>query len=335
MNTSLNNFILFWNKESLGFLLSSRFIFSILKEYFPNSKIKLIVKNEVFLITQKSGVKEALGLQKNDEIISLKQFLFKRSIDYDVAISPAMKNYSITNHLLIKYSNAKLKIGFYKIDKSKNLYKYFLNRQLKFDWSKNPDVHFSEIPLQLLKPLGIEVKNKFHLLKFYSATNEKRSELRRKYDIRSDQKIIGINNSPEDQLNKWDTENLFQLITSFCESGNYFFYFVGESLESNIEVLLKQSQNSVPKIEKNNFSELVDLFSSSDLVITCDSRIMHTAGYTNVNQISLFGVRNPFNWSPLGNNKMFISKSDLVNDIVPKEVFELSEILLKRENENE
>ena len=331
VNKPLNNFILFWNKESIGFLLSSRFFFYILKEYLPNSKITLLVSNEVFLITQKAGVKEALGLQKNDEIISLKQFLLKRSIEYDVAISPTMRNYSIINHLIIKFNSAKIKIGFYKINKSKNPYKFSFNHQLKFDWSQNPDVHFSEIPLQLLKPLGIEVKNKFHLLNFYSVTDDKKSELKKKYGVRAGQKIIGINNSPEDQLNKWDSKNLVQLISSFCESGNYFFYFVGESLESNMEVLLKQSQQLIPKIEKNNFSELVDLFASSDLVITCDSRTMHTVGYTNVNQISLFGVRNPFNWAPLGNNKKFISKSDLVDDIDPKEVFELSKILLRRE----
>lgn len=331
MNTLLKNFILFWNKESLGFLLSNRSFFNILKDSFPNSKITLLLNKQIIRIINKNGLNDALGLKENDEIITIGEYIFRRRKKYDVSISPTMKNFSLFNHLLVKYTNAELRIGFSKVNKSTNPYKFVFNHHTDFDWSINPDVHFSEISLQLLKPLGIDIYNKFHLLQFYNSNTKQKSKLIKSYGIGSDQKIIGINNLPEDLLNKWDPENLFQLISSLRESDNYFFYFIGETLDTTIEAKLKKTQNIIPIIERDNFSEIVKLFSISDLVVTCDSRVMHIAGFTNVNQISLFGVRNPFNWAPLGNNKKFISKSDLINDIRPEEVFELSKTLLNRE----
>lgn len=328
----MKHFILFWNKESLGFLLSNRFFFSILKETFPDSKISLLLNNEIIRIVKKNGFKEALGLNDLDQILTLGQYIFSKSNKYDAAISPTMKNYSLLNHIIIKLNNSALRIGFSKVNKSINPYKFIFNHQIAFDWSHNPDVHFSEISLQLLKPLGVDIYNKFHLLQFYNISTTQKSKLVKSYEIRSDQKIIGINNSPEDLHNKWDRENLFQLISSLSDSGNYFFYFIDERLDPIIEAKLQKSQHIIPIIQRDNFPGMVQLFSISNLVITCDSRVMHIAGFTSANQISLFGVRNPFNWAPLGNNKKFISKSDLINDISHEEVFQLARTLLIREN---
>jgi heptosyltransferase-2 len=55
---------------------------------------------------------------------------------------------------------------------------------------------------------------------------------------------------------------------------------------------------------------------------------MHVAGTTPTPQISIFGPTNPFNWAPIGEQKYFLRKSDLINDVTVDEVFSLCKNLL-------
>ena len=60
---------------------------------------------------------------------------------------------------------------------------------------------------------------------------------------------------------------------------------------------------------------------------------MHVAGTTGTPQISIFGPTNPFNWAPIGPNKYFIRKSELIEDVAVEDVFHLCTIILNdREN---
>ena len=59
---------------------------------------------------------------------------------------------------------------------------------------------------------------------------------------------------------------------------------------------------------------------------------MHVAGTTKTPQISLFGPTNPFNWAPCGKNKIFLRKSDLIDDIEVEDVFEICKVLLVDKN---
>jgi heptosyltransferase-2 len=56
---------------------------------------------------------------------------------------------------------------------------------------------------------------------------------------------------------------------------------------------------------------------------------MHVAGATETPQISLFGPTNPFNWAPCGKNKIFIRKSDLIDDIFVDDVLKVCKSLLE------
>ncbi|MGA9295126.1 MAG: glycosyltransferase family 9 protein, partial [Ignavibacteriaceae bacterium] len=69
------------------------------------------------------------------------------------------------------------------------------------------------------------------------------------------------------------------------------------------------------------------LISKSDLFISNDTGIMHVAGSTDTSQISIFGPTNPFNWAPIGNNKYFIRKSELIDDVSVKDVLDMCEII--------
>ncbi len=76
--------------------------------------------------------------------------------------------------------------------------------------------------------------------------------------------------------------------------------------------------------------EVAALISKSDLFISNDTGIMHVSGTTNTPQISIFGPTNPFNWAPIGPNKYFIRKSELIEDVAVDDVYQLSNMILKK-----
>jgi heptosyltransferase-2 len=74
--------------------------------------------------------------------------------------------------------------------------------------------------------------------------------------------------------------------------------------------------------------EVAALISKADLFISNDTGIMHVAGTTNTPQVSVFGPTNPFNWAPIGHNKLFVRKSELIDDVTVQDVYDLCVILL-------
>ncbi|MDZ7763908.1 MAG: glycosyltransferase family 9 protein [Melioribacteraceae bacterium] len=81
--------------------------------------------------------------------------------------------------------------------------------------------------------------------------------------------------------------------------------------------------------------EVAALISQSDLFVTNDTGVMHVAGTTETPQISIFGPTNPFNWAPLGPNKYFLRKSDLIDDVTVSDVYELCEMILGDKNKRD
>lgn len=324
-------FLLFWNKESLGFLVSNRPFFKIIKEHIPNAKIILLVNKNMLKFSLTPKIYDLLGLKEEDEILTIKGLNKIKNNEFDVAISPSLQKFSFINHLFLRFIKAKRKIGFAKINDNPNPYTFSLNSSVNFNWKDNPDIHFSEILINLLLPLGFQLKNKSPNLNFYNLSDIQKREVFNSFNINHDTKLVGINYNSDNLLSKWDSENVVRLIELFNNSGEYLFYFVGTGIENNIQLLLKKTQKLIPLLNKKKYLELIYVIAASSLFITCDSELMHLAGSTNVPQISLFGNRNPFNWAPLGKDKLFISKSYGVNDIGSEEVFDLSINLMNRE----
>ena len=77
-------------------------------------------------------------------------------------------------------------------------------------------------------------------------------------------------------------------------------------------------------------STLDKIIMLKELFISNDTGIMHVSGTTDTPQISIFGPTNPFNWAPIGPNKYFIRKSELIEDVVVDDVYQLSNIILNK-----
>ena len=110
-------------------------------------------------------------------------------------------------------------------------------------------------------------------------------------------------------------------------------YLTGSSSDNEeINYVIKNVPFKLGCFLNKSIPEVAALISKSTLFISNDTGIMHVAGTTNTSQISIFGPTNPLNWAPIGENKHYIRKSDLIDDIMLEDVYELCRSILDRKN---
>ena len=108
---------------------------------------------------------------------------------------------------------------------------------------------------------------------------------------------------------------------------NYYSEVANEYLKKNWQVILLGSTNDIPvgeeikkKINKESgflnligqtkLVDAIDILSSSNLVLTNDSGLMHIAASVNVNLIALYGPTSPQFTPPLSNKAVVIKKHE-------------------------
>jgi len=331
----LNTFLIIWPNHSFGLFLSGRILFRAIKEKFPNSKITLLTNDQRIKQFYNAGFFELLGFDTNDKIIGVNNPVVFFSSRFDVAIVPTIEKFSAFNHFIMRFSKSKIRIGIASLENKKNPYSFLFDKKVESNLTNVQDTHISELFLETLKPFEIHQSALFPEINNFEITDSEKNEIRANADIAENQKIIVINNEPEEIQNKWSVENLVMLISLLVQSGDYYFYYIEDKMDPIFKSILESDVKILHYVNKNDLNKLKKIFSICDLVITCDSNIMHFAGLTHVPQISIFGISNPFNWAPLGPNKKFIKKSDLINEISANDVFELAQSFLKSGTKNE
>ena len=252
---------------------------------------------------------------------------------YDLAIVPVVVSISFTSNLLARLANAKIRIGAEELDGKTNKSAFFFDRRVKLSWLKYPDSNVSERSLDIVRPFGID-------------TNDYRSEISfDEEDISVARKfLVELNYNPEDCLiglhvgagkvpNRWSLNKFENLIKLLLKNFPSKIYVTGSSKDKDEITFLKQNLgDSIGYFIDKSIPQVAALISLSDLFISNDTGIMHVAGTTPTPQISLFGPTNPFNWAPIGTDKYFIRKSELIDDISVQDVFTLCNKLLSAKN---
>lgn len=107
------------------------------------------------------------------------------------------------------------------------------------------------------------------------------------------------------------------------------FYLTGTGTDRDeINFILANSPIKIYTFLNQRITAVASLISKSDLFICNDTGVMHAAGTTDTPQISIFGPTNPLNWAPIGINKFFLRKSELIDDVLPADVFQLCKSIL-------
>ena len=325
--------------NQLGDLLAGVSLLRAIKETFPESRTTLIVSPSNYHGVIKNKFIDRLFTFDKKKIFSpvyLKNFFNLLREEYDLAIVPVTVSISFTSNLIARFSNSKIRIGAKSLDGKPNKSAFLFDRRVDIDWRKYPDSNVADRTLDVVRAFGI-------------ATNNFRTEISfDERDISSAEEFItGLKLSPEEYLigfhvgagkipNRWSLKKFIQLMEMLRENFPVKFYLTGSSADKEeIDYIKANSKIELGLFINKKIPEVAALVSKSDLFISNDTGIMHVAGSTKTPQVSLFGPTNPFNWAPVGDNKKFIRKSELIDDINVEEVFNMCTSLLKKKEKEE
>ncbi len=333
------NILIVRQHNQLGDLLAGVSLFRALKEKFPESKITLIVSpfNSPGLIKNKFIDRIFIFDKKkifNPEYFSKFYKLLKE--EYDVVIVPVVVSISFTSNLIARFSNSKIRIGAKSLDGKINSSAFLFDRRVNIDWRKHPDSNVSERSLDIIRPFGINTQNYRSEITFDEEDLKVAADFIQTIKKDKDGILIGLHVGAGKVPNRWSLDKYAVLMKQIKEKYNSVFYLTGSNADKeDINYLRNKLKFDVGLFINKKIPEVAALISLSHLFISNDTGIMHVAGTTETPQVSIFGPTNPFNWAPIGPNKYFIRRSELIDDVSVADVFHICEILLTNKRSSE
>ncbi len=244
-------------------------------------------------------------------------------------IVPVTVSVSFTSNIISRISNSRIRIGANSLDGKPNESNYFFDRRIDLDWRHHPDSNAADFILDIIRPFGIDTSNFSSEINFDENDLGTAKNFLQQINYNSELKLIGLHVGAGKQQNRWSLQKYVDLIFKVNENYNCCFYVTGWKFDSvEMDYIKTHSKLKIHQYLHHTIPQVAALVSISSLFITNDSGIMHVAGTTKTPQISLFGPTNPFNWAPCGKNKIFLRKSDLIDDIEIDDVFDVCKYLL-------
>ena len=326
------NVLVILQHYSSGLVLTQIPLLRAIKEKYPKVKITVLLNSKNYPSIQENFLVDNYFIFNKSKL--LKPAYFKTLQNelhrkYDIAIVPSQISISLTSLLLMRFANASIRIGAKSLNGEVNEFNFLFDRRVELDWNKTPDANISDFSLDIVRPFGIDSKNYSSTL---STTEQNKNSVREFLKKLNGENIIGININAEDKKNKWSLIKYADLLEKLNNNYSCSFYIINDNLSNDEFIFLKNKLSfEIKKYNYNSLSELVEIFNNSNLFVTNHSDLMFIAGATNVPQISIFGQVNPFNFAPIGDNKYFIRKSDLIDDVTVDDVYKQCKFILDKQ----
>jgi len=331
---SLKKIIIIRQHNQLGDLLAGVSLFRALKGTYPESHITLLVSPFNYPGMVKNKYIDRIFIFDKKELINPVYFVrFKKILaeEYDLAIVPVVVSISFTSNLLARLSNAKIRIGSQSLDGKVNRSAYFFDRRVSIDWRNHPDSNVSERSLDIVRPFGINTDNYHSEISFDDEEINNVEKFLADNNFNENKNLVGLHVGAGKPPNRWSLQKYTSLMIKLNSAYSINFYLTGsKSDKDEIDYLVNELDFKIGLFINKPIPEVAALISKSDLFISNDTGIMHVSGTTETPQISIFGPTNPFNWAPIGSNKYFIRKSELIEDVAVDDVYQLSNIILKK-----
>lgn len=334
-STVLNNpqkFLIVRQHNQLGDLLAGVSLLRAIKETYPESHITLIASPVNYPGLIKNKFIDKLFVFNKKKILNpfyLISFYKLLKQNYDVAIVPVVVSISFTSNLIARLSNSKVRIGARFLDGKKNESDFFFDRRVTLNWQRHPDSNVSERILDIVRPFGINTKNYRSEVTFDEDDIKEAKKFIETLELTEGDYLIGLHTGAAKIPNRWSLIKFVTLIKKLNENYSAKFYLTGSSDDKELlNFVQKETPFKIGNFVNRKIPEVAALISVSDFFISNDTGIMHVAGTTETPQISLFGPTNPFNWAPIGMNKHFIRKSELIDDISVDDVFNMCNVIL-------
>ncbi len=320
--------------NQFGDMLAGVSLFRALKEKYPDSHLTLLSSIDNYYGVVKNRFIDDLIIFDKSKLFNPVFFddLFKKiKKEFDVVIVPVTVSISFTSNFLARLSNSKIRIGPKSLDGKPNPSAYFFDRRIDIDWRKYPDSNVAEHILEIVKPFGIDTKNLNSEIYFDESDLDEAKQFAAEINYVPESPLIGLHVGAGKPANRWALKKILELIQKLNKEYKPAFYLTGTDADKDeIDYILSNTDLKLYKFINKQIPQVTALISISNLFITNDTGIMHVAGTTLTPQISLFGPTNPFNWAPSGKDKIFLRKSDLIDDIEVENVLNVCNILLKK-----
>jgi heptosyltransferase-2 len=320
--------------NQLGDMLCSVPMYKAIKKKYPDSHITLVTAPTNYNIPVKliNPYIDDILIFKKDSMRGYIEFIRNiRKVKYDFGIIPSTLNISRTSNIVNFISGAKTRVGVKRIDEEINPYHFLLNIKKEFDWNKNK-VHQIYRVIDIVKQIGCDL-DKQEIEDINVDITED--------DIRFADEFVGINfPDPDKKLigfhpgagkiaNRWDVKNFSGLIKMLHNRFESNILITSGNIDKEItnKLIVHLNDSGITPIVADNLEigKLTAVLKKLNLYITNDTGLMHLAGFSGINTISLFGPTKGFEWAPLKKNQFYIqSKSNDINDITVKDVFDLS-----------
>ena len=320
--------------NQLGDLLAGVSLFRALKETYPESHITLFVSPFNYPGMVKNKYIDRIFIFDKKKLFSPAYFVRLKKIlaeEYDLAIVPVVVSISFTSNLLARLSNSKIRIGPQSLDGKVNKNYYFFDRRVSLDWRNHPDSNVSERSLDIVRPFRINTNNYHSEISFDEEEIKNVVKFIADNNFDENKYLVGLHVGAGKASNRWTLQKYTSLINRLNSTHSINFYITGSNTDKDdIDYLVNEINFKVGLFINRPIPEVAALISKSNLFISNDTGIMHVAGTTDTPQISIFGPTNPFNWAPIGPNKYFIRKSELIEDVAVDDVYQLSNMILKK-----
>ena len=318
--------------NQFGDLLASVSLFRAIKDTYPDSHLTVIVSPENYYAITKNKYVDEFHIYDKKKMYSRKGFekfweVIRRG--YDLTIVPATVSISFTSCLIGKLSKSEYKIGPASLNDKRNEYAYFFHKKINLDWRKYPDAHVSDFIQDIIRPVGISTKNFASEITYDKVDKDNVKIFLRENNVDKNALLIGMHVGAGKPRNRWTMNKFCKLIKKIKKYSPVIYITGSDSDKNEIDFIKNKFPNEILYFLNRSIPELAALISISDLFITNDTGVMHVAGATRTPLVSIFGPTNPFNWAPIGHNKYFIRKSELIDDVEVDDVFILCKKLLK------
>lgn len=319
--------------NQLGDLLASVSLLRALKETYPDCQTSLVVSTDNYPAVSKNKLIDRTFVFDKRKLINpfylLSMIKFLRE-QYDLVIVPATVSISFTSDLLARLTKSKIRIGVKSLDGNFNRSSFFFDRRIDLDWRKHPDSNVSERILDIVRPFGINTQNFKSEITFEDDDVAAAKKFIDEFAEKSKKLLVGLHVGAGKPSNRWSLDKYAALVARIDRNYSANFYLTGGWAEKEeLNYLSNHCEIKFGKFINEPIPHLAALISLSDLFISNDTGIMHVAGTTDTPQISIFGPTNPFNWAPIGVNKFFIRKSELIDEVSINDVYHLCELILK------
>ncbi|MBK9098269.1 MAG: glycosyltransferase family 9 protein [bacterium] len=319
--------------NQLGDLLASVSLLRALKETYHDSQTSLVVSTDNYPAVSKNKLVDRIFVFDKRKLFNpvylWSKIKFLRE-QYDLVIVPATVSVSFTSDLLARLTKSKIRVGVKSLDGNFNRSSFFFDRRIDLDWRKHPDSNVSERILDIVRPFGINTQNFKSEITFDSDDITAAKKFIDEFADKKKELLIGLHVGAGKPNNRWSLDKYAALVARLDRIYSANFYLTGGWAEKEeLNYLTKHCEIKFGKFINQPIPQIAALISLSDLFISNDTGIMHVAGTTDTPQISIFGPTNPFNWAPIGVNKYFIRKSELIDDVSINDVYHLCEIIFR------